>query len=382
MNATKICFIYNNRFGEYPILHEYCTTVSNKGYEVYYIGVSSTPDEFISQEGISVTHIIHQSPISSAQAICTKIKKINPDLIHVFHFRWCFLIPFLYGSRKSFLLEVRTVHVANKKGKHSSLSFLKNRLTWLENFFYSNTIALSTDIRKMLRPSRRNIPIIPLGANTKKLQPSDKIQRRERSRNNMGIPFSDKVYIYSGTLSSIRKIDNIIISFTNAELHKKAWLIIAGDDKDDPNSLIKLKEQAKDLNASSRIIFTGFIHFNELVDLYLASDIGVCYIPQTKFFDLQPPTKLFEYLAAGLIVIATNTTADRAIIEDNVNGYLCEDNVEDLAKTMLQTVNEDEKKIISIKTNGFATVEKYSWNNIIEHYLLPFYDKIIIKKHQ
>ncbi len=380
MRSTKICFVYNNVLGKYPIMYEYCTQVHNKGYKVFYIGVSQTEEEFILPEGIFVSYIKSQSNISTAKAISAKIKKIEPDIIHVFHFRWCVLLPLLTGKRKKFLLDVQTVHVADKNGQHSKLSFLKNRLTWLENLFYGHTIALTTDIAKMLKPSLRKIPVIPIGANTEKLQPPDKEYRRDQKRKSLNINQSDLVYIYSGTLSPIRRVDDIIRSFGKAELNKNAWLIIAGDDNDNPNSILNLKESAKKLNVFSKVIFTGFIEFNQLVDYYLAADVGLCYIPQTKYFDLQPPTKLFEYMAAGLVVIATSTTADKAVINNNVNGYLCNDNVEDLAATMLEAKAEFDQHSNKLKENALITVKKYSWEYIVKNYLLPCYENILKKQ--
>ncbi len=377
MTSLKICYIYNNKFGQYPILEEYCLKTNREGHKVFYIGISDSTQQFVSLEGITVSYVKQQGKLKMAQDIVHILKQIDPDIIHVFHFRGCFLIPFLLGKRKISVLDVRTIHVADKNGHHSRLSFLKNRLTWMESLFFKYSIALTTEIRKILKPSWHHIPIIPLGANPFRLQPPDKGERRIKERKRLHINEPTIVFIYSGTINPIRRVDDILLSFQKMKCNKSSLLIIAGDDKDDPGTLSRLKKLASQIGIGEKVIFTGFVDFNHLVNLYLASDIGLCFIPQTNFFDLQPPTKLFEYMAAGLVPIATNTSADKAIITDNINGFLCNDTVEDLSLTMSKVCIEFEEESKRIVSNALSSVQINSWDHIIDKYLYPYYECIL-----
>ena len=53
----KVLFIYTNRFADYPILFEYCVELKKIGYEIFYIAISQKEENFISEDGINVTHI-------------------------------------------------------------------------------------------------------------------------------------------------------------------------------------------------------------------------------------------------------------------------------------------------------------------------------------
>lgn len=375
--ANSILFVYINKFKDYPILYEYCTQLQAKGNQVYYIGIADNEENFIDVSGVNITHLSREN-LKSALQIAAKvnlhIKRINPDLIHVFHFRWCFLLPLLSGFSYQFILDVRTVHIANKEGKHSLLSPLKNKLTWFESLFYKNCIALTSEIKKILTPSLAPIPIIPLGANPSKFMRLDDSTEKTRSKKKLDISNGKLVFLYSGTLCPTRKINLLIKAFKEVTLHTdNVHLIVVGHHKDDPNTLKHLIKLTEELNLVNYVTFTGFVQYDELIRYYQASDIGLCYIPQVPYFDEQPPTKLFEYMAAGLVVIGTRTTAVTQVMVDNVNGYLANDTVEDFSACMtrvLATFSRDQSRIVACADD---TLKRYNWKYIVETYLYPHY---------
>jgi glycosyltransferase involved in cell wall biosynthesis len=376
----RIVIIYINRFGDYPIVYEYGLQLVNFGYSVAYIGVSTEDEHFFSDNGIEVFHVCQQNGgrFSFAEKVCALLKRINPQLVHIFHYRWSFFVPIRSLFRYKLLLDVRTVHVADKKGNHSPLTFLKNRITWFESQFFAHVIALTTDIRKILLPSYKSIPVIPLGANLTTFRPPDRNELRSVQRKNLAFGESTRVFLYSGTLNPIRRIDIVLEAFGKmAAIHTEVFLIIAGDDKDNPETIETLKRLADNSGMADRVLFTGFIPYKQLIAYYLASEFGVCYIPQTPFYDLQPPTKLFEYLAAGLIVIATGTTAGREIIRDSENGYLSNDDADSLHAAMQRALEEYTVSSEQMKSAGYNTVKSYSWEKIIREYLVPVYRRIL-----
>ena len=55
----------------------------------------------------------------------------------------------------------------------------------------------------------------------------------------------------------------------------------------------------------------------------------------TKFYDIQTPTKTFEYIISGLFCIATNTTANKNLINKD-NGILCDDNATSFSNALMK----------------------------------------------
>jgi glycosyltransferase involved in cell wall biosynthesis len=380
----RIVFPYIFRFKEYPIIFEYCTALQKRGFEVYYIGIADEEEDFMSEEGVHVTHF-RRSAVSSALKYAShfrdRVKNISPQLVHVFHFRWSFLLPVITFFAYRFLLDVRTVHVVNKKGRHSITTPLKNLLTWFESWFYRYAIALTPSIKRMLSPSYKNIPVIPLGANLQKFNAPGKPDIRRQVRQDEGFKDTHIVFFYSGTLNPVRKIDITIQAF--AELCKaidNVYFVLAGDDKDNPHIIGKLADLARSLGVKDKVYFKGFVQYEPLIKYHQAFDIGLCFVPQTTYYDDQPPTKLFEYMAAGLVVIATGTSANRQVITDQVNGFICNDDVESLWKCMLEIVMKFQGVKDHVTAEALKTVAGYSWDHIIEQYVLKYYNTFMTDK--
>jgi glycosyltransferase involved in cell wall biosynthesis len=375
--SNRILFVYINRFKSYPIIYEYCVGLQKLGLEVHYIGLADVDEQFVSEESIKVIHF-NKDSIGSKWKFALKvkhaIKDIRPDLVHIFHFRWCFFIPLVSFFSPKFLLDVRTVHVANAAGQYTATAPLKNLVTWFESQFFRYAFALSPAIRKILTPAYKKIPVVPLGANMQKFNPPGKAEIKSATRSALGFSNNEIVLIYAGTLNPARKIDVLIHAFALANKKNEALrLIIAGDDKDNTATPGQLKNLSNELGLSSKILFTGFLAYEALVECCLASDIGLCYIPQTPFYDHQPPTKLFEYMAAGLVVIATGTSANREIVADGVNGYICNDGKNELADCMQKAAIEFRSRSSDLTDKAHESIKNYSWDYIVSNHLYRYY---------
>lgn len=381
--AAKILFVYIKKFKDYPILYEYCTTLQAMGNQVYYLGISDSEEEYFDSSGVTVYHAnrnVVKSKYLFSKHFVSIVEKLNPDLIHVFHFRWCILLPLNSFFSSTFVLDVRTVHIVNKSGEHSLLTPFKNRLTWFESLFFVNSIALTNEIRRILLPSFRSIPVIPLGANVSKLDPTKSSLKKKELRVLLGLPEQSKIFLYAGTINPIRRIDRLIESFKLlSHGANNVYLIIAGNDIDSPDTLTKTKELSVKLGIGDRVLFTDFLPYDKLIQYYHAADIGLSYVPQVPFFDKQPPTKLFEYIASGLIVISTATTVAGSVITDGINGFLLSDDISDFAAGMNKVLNLTSADQQKITLASKEILQKHSWEYIIKLHLCSYYQKLGLK---
>ena len=85
-----------------------------------------------------------------------------------------------------------------------------------------------------------------------------------------------------------------------------------------------LLAMAKKLGVLHVLEIPGYVPHDQLKEYFGRCNVGVSYAPITAYYDHYPPTKTFEYLLAGMPVIATDTTANRRIISD-INGVLVRD---------------------------------------------------------
>jgi glycosyltransferase involved in cell wall biosynthesis len=199
-------------------------------------------------------------------------------------------------------------------------------------------------------------------------------------RKQLGIGTETIVFLYSGTLRPERRIDILIQSFSKMIKDvNNVCLLIAGDDRDNPQTIENLKKLVGGFGLQNSVFFTGFVQYDKLVEYYHIADIGLCYIPQTPYYNEQPPTKLFEYMAAGLVVVGTKTSAIQEIIKHGVNGYLANDNAEDFSECLHSVVLQDTKRRLEIINNGYKSIERYSWDYIIDNYIRKYYEELNIR---
>jgi len=89
-------------------------------------------------------------------------------------------------------------------------------------------------------------------------------------------------------------------------------------------------------------------------------------------FDSQPVTKTFDYLLAGMPVIATATSENKIVINEN-NGVLIDDTIEGFASGVEEVIiKKDRYKSQTIR----ETSQIYHWQLIVsnlEKYLLNIY---------
>lgn len=123
--------------------------------------------------------------------------------------------------------------------------------------------------------------------------------------------------------------------------------------------------------------FTGKITRREVNELYGKSRAGiVCYQPLANHMEAQP-IKMFEYMAAGLPVIASNFPLWKKIIEENGCG-ICVDptSAQEVRRACEKLVNDPQSGQRMGKNGREAVMEKYNWGKE-EQKLILFYGQIL-----
>ena len=93
----------------------------------------------------------------------------------------------------------------------------------------------------------------------------------------------------------------------------------------------------------------------------------------TDFFDVQPTTKTFEYLFAGMPVIATATSEHKKVINDK-NGVLVQDNPEGFCnglKHLYQTRMTYDSSIIK------ELCSEHAWERIVRENFIPYLNTVV-----
>jgi glycosyltransferase involved in cell wall biosynthesis len=121
----------------------------------------------------------------------------------------------------------------------------------------------------------------------------------------------------------------------------------------------------------------GFLNRNEVKEVYKKSKVGIVTLHPTVNYIDSLPVKMFEYMAAGIPVVASNFKLWKSIVEDN-NCGICVDplNHEEITNAVEKLLKNPEiaKKM---GENGQKLVKNnYNWKNE-EKKLLTFYKSLI-----
>ena len=112
------------------------------------------------------------------------------------------------------------------------------------------------------------------------------------------IPTDAKVFVYIGGLQQGRGLSQFILSMKGEEFH---FLVIG--DGDLRASLQLLVESS---GVADRVHFAGAIGSDEAMIIAAACDVGVVLVePLSKSYELALPSKVFEYMMAGLPILAS-----------------------------------------------------------------------------
>ena len=81
--------------------------------------------------------------------------------------------------------------------------------------------------------------------------------------------------------------------------------------------MANLKLRAERLGLANRVMFTGFLPFDELPDLVCAADVAINPMLKSLVSDCALPHKVLQYMASGIPVVSTNLEGLRATLGDD-----------------------------------------------------------------
>lgn len=195
--------------------------------------------------------------------------------------------------------------------------------------------------------------VISMGCDTKQFTP----QKRTNDYFGQG---DKKVVLFVGRLSEKKGVTYLIEAMKYVE---DALLVIVGKGELET----ELREQANELQG--RIVFAGPRTHQELPEIYASADVFVAPSITAENGDKEGfGLVIIEAMASEIPVIASKSGGICDIIQNKVNGLLCEEkSVEQLADN-INLVLHDPELAYTLKANGMKTAQQYSYDVIAQQY--------------
>jgi len=174
---------------------------------------------------------------------------------------------------------------------------------------------------------------------------------------------------YIGGISEIRGIKEVILALSYTQ---NVRLNLAGSFSEKI-----FEEKIKKYENWSKVNTLGFLNRQQVSEVLAKSHAGIVTLYPVTNYITSLPVKMFEYMSAGLPVIASNFSLWREIIEGNQCG-ICVDplNPKAIGDT-IQYLIDNPQKAKQMGKNGRKAVElKYNWS-MEEKKLLTLYKNLL-----
>lgn len=131
-----------------------------------------------------------------------------------------------------------------------------------------------------------------------------------------------RVLIYLGALERIRRPEIMVEAMQLVMREAPDALLVLVGDSQTPGERAWLEAEIQRLGLADYVIITGWLPADQAWRYLRAASIGLSPFPRTRVLEVASPTKICEYLAYGLPVIA-NDQPEQDYLLDATGGGLC-----------------------------------------------------------
>ncbi len=210
---------------------------------------------------------------------------------------------------------------------------------------------------------RYGIPRPIIVHNCAELRP---FQKQDLIRERFNISPEKKIVLYLGSLFLGRGVEIIIDSA--AYLGKDAALIIIGpvmgSGADKYNEQLQARIDSIRSSTEATVIMAPPIPPDKVYSYLMSADLGIVFYEDTCFNNNGLPNKLFDYMMAGLPIIASCMSEIRRVIQETNSGIALKNTDAKKLGTAISRALRDPEHLKRSRTNARMFAEKkYNWAN-------------------
>lgn len=206
----------------------------------------------------------------------------------------------------------------------------------------------------------RNIPLLSAQQNVAAL-----------SKKELGIPENKKIIVLQGAGINIDRGAEEAVQAMQFVENAVLMIVGSGDVMD------VLKELALKYKLADKVIFTGKVPFEKLVQYTRHADLGLTLDKDTNInYKYSLPNKLFDYIHAGVPVLASGLVEIEAIIREYKTGDCIENHDPGHIASKINRILGDEELLREWKKNCKIAASKLNWEEE-EKQLQEVYSKFL-----
>jgi glycosyltransferase involved in cell wall biosynthesis len=189
----------------------------------------------------------------------------------------------------------------------------------------------------------------------------DRFDHRSKMLNPNFSP-EDFVIGFVGTMKPWHDLQTLVDAFALFyEQEPQGRLLLIGDGP----IKSQIEAQIKQRGCSDAVHFTGAVTSAEIPQLLASMDVAVAPYPlaTNSYFS---PLKVYEYMAAGLAVIASEVGQLQELIDDGINGLLCpQENSCVLAEKLQYLKANPELRLRLGQTARQQVIANHTWDAVV-----------------
>jgi len=190
-------------------------------------------------------------------------------------------------------------------------------------------------------------------------------------RERLDIPADQRVLVYQGSIQENRGIEEAIEAV--ASHLEDCVLVVIGYGHHRP----VLEEMVTERGLDDRVKFFGPIPNDELLFYTASADVGLCTIKGNSLsYRWSLPNKLFEYMMAGIPIVASDYEEMGRVVREEGVGTVCDPGDPESVAAAVRGIVEDPEAEKRFRAATRTAIQKYNWG-VEEQVLLGLYEGLV-----